>query len=57
MNLTVYNTLGQQTVFHRLNNVDGKYTYPLDMSYAPTGVYIIKLGNSNFAKVTRIIVK
>jgi subtilisin-like proprotein convertase family protein len=57
MNFTVYNTLGQQIVFHRLNNMDGKYTYPLDMTYAPTGVYIIKLGNSNFAKVTRIIVK
>lgn len=57
MNFTVYNTLGQQIVFHRLNNVDGKYSYPLDMIYAPTGVYIIKLGNSNFAKVTRIIVK
>lgn len=57
MNFTVYNTLGQQIVFHRLNNIDGKYTYPLDMTYAPTGVYIIKLGNSNFAKVTRIIVK
>jgi len=57
MNFTVYNTLGQQIVFHRLNNIDGKYTYPLDMSYAPTGVYIIKLGNSNFAKVRRIIVK
>jgi subtilisin-like proprotein convertase family protein len=57
MNFTVYNTLGQQIVFHRLNNMDGKYTYPLDMTYAPTGVYIIKLGNSNFAKMTRIIVK
>jgi len=57
MNFTVYNTLGQQIVFHRLNNIDGKYTYPLDMSYATTGVYIIILGNSDFAKVRRIIVK
>jgi len=57
MKLTVYNTWGQQSIFHRLYKVDGKYTYPSDMRYAPTGVYIIKLGNSNFAKVTRIIVK
>jgi len=57
LTFSVYNTLGQEVVYHKLDNVNGKYWYPLDMSYAPTGVYIIKLGNSDFAKVTRIIVK
>ena len=54
---SVYNMLGQQIVYYNLKNIDGKYVYHLNMSYAPTGVYLVRLGNNDFAKVKRIIVK
>ena len=55
--ISVYNTLGQRLVFHRLKNNNGTYSYNLDLSYTVTGVYLIRLGNKNIGKVKRIIVK
>ncbi len=54
--LTVYNSLGQQMVYHRLTS-SNDYKYTLDMSYVASGVYLIKVGNTNFGKIKRIIVK
>ena len=54
--LTVYNTLGQRMVFHRFENT-GTFNYALDMSYVAKGVYLVKVGNSSFGKVQKIIVE
>ena len=54
---TVYNTNGQRVVLDKVKNIDGKYSYDLDMSYAPKGVYLIRLGNSQFGRVKKIMVK
>jgi len=58
-NLTfnVFNSLGQQVVFNNLDKQDGDLKYNLDMSYAASGVYIVKMGNRNRFKVGKIIVK
>ena len=56
--LTVYNIMGQKLVSNRVKNIDGVYSYNLDMSFTPTGIYLIKLGdNATFGKVRRIIVR
>lgn len=55
--LTVYDVTGKQIVYHRLKNINGQYKYPLDMTYAPTGVYFVRMGNDAISKVQKIIVK
>ncbi len=55
--LNIYDTLGRQIVYHKLSKKDGNYYYPLDMSYMPSGVYLVRLGNDKAAHVKRIIVK
>ncbi len=55
--LNVHNVLGQKLVENRVNHHEGSYTYPLDMSYAKPGVYIIRIGNSSYGKVRRIVVE
>ena len=52
--LEVYNTNGQ-TLLRRAS--DDINTYILDMSYAQTGVYFIKLSNKELNAVRKIIVK
>ena len=54
--LTVYNVLGQRMVFHRFENT-GTFNYALDMSYVAKGIYLVKVGNSSFGKVQKIIVE
>ncbi len=55
--VNVHNVQGQKLVENRVENVNGTYHYDLDMSYAKPGAYIIRLGNSNYGKVKRIVVK
>ncbi|MBE0638243.1 MAG: hypothetical protein IH598_06975 [Bacteroidales bacterium] len=50
----VHNVLGHKLVENRIENVDGKYTYSLDMSYAEKGVYIVRFGSYTYGKVRRI---
>lgn len=52
----VHNVLGNKLVENRVENIDGKYTYQLDMSYAPIGVYIVRMGSYSYGKVRRIYV-
>lgn len=58
-NLTfqVFNIFGQEMVHYVIKKQNGAYTYPLDMSYTASGVYIIRMGNNNMGKVKRIIVQ
>ena len=55
--INLHNVLGQKLVENRVENINGRYTYDLDMSYAKPGAYIIRLGSSQYGKVKRIIVK
>ena len=57
LTLTVYSITGQRLVYHKVENKNGKYTYNLDLSYASAGVYLVRLGNEQFGKVKKIIVK
>jgi hypothetical protein len=58
ISFSVFNLLGQQLVF---NNIDkennNEYKYDLDMSYASSGIYIVKMGRGNAFKSAKIIVK
>jgi len=42
---------------NQIKNIGGIYYYSLDMSFAKSGAYIIRLGNSQYGKVKRIVVK
>ena len=55
----VYNIKGQRLLSYRLNKENGKgYYYDLDMSYASTGVYLVRLKDSqNRSKVKKLVVK
>ena len=55
----IYNVLGQILAFNFIEKEGDRFVYELDMSYAPTGVYLIKMGDeySNSYKTARIIVK
>ena len=55
--INLHNVLGQKLVENRVKNIGGSYLYSLDMSFADPGAYIIRLGNSKYGKVKRIIVK
>jgi len=57
--IAIYNLLGQTLAFNNLEKQGNSYKYQLDMSYADTGVYFIKMGdsNSNSYKTVKIIVK
>ena len=57
LSFNLFNMLGQQVAFGVMEKGnDGKYTYELDMSYASSGVYIVKVGREDNFKVGRIIV-
>lgn len=56
--LTVTNMLGQKLFSYPLENETGTgYEYDLDMSHLASGMYIIRLGDENYASVKRIIVE
>ena len=55
--ITVHNALGQKLVRNRVENVNGSYSYRLNLDGLNTGVYLVRLGTSKFGKVKRIIVK
>ncbi len=55
--INLHNVLGQKLVENRVEKVNGRYIYDLDMSYAKPGAYIVRMGSSKFGRVKRIIVK
>jgi subtilisin-like proprotein convertase family protein len=58
LTFSVINMLGQTLSSYRLENENGTgYEYDLDMSYVSAGVYIVRIGNSEFGGTKRIIVK
>lgn len=57
MLFTVHNIMGQRVVHNWVEPNDGDYSYELDMSYAAKGAYLLRLGNKQGGKVTRIVVR
>ncbi|MEX0996354.1 MAG: T9SS type A sorting domain-containing protein [Flavobacteriaceae bacterium] len=55
--INVYNISGQIIAYNLLDNVDGQYKYNLDMSYASSGVYLVRVGTNSQGFVKRIIVR
>lgn len=55
--ITVHNIQGQSVIQNQVQNVNGKFTYDFDMSYAPYGIYLLRMGNDNFGKIKRFVVK
>ena len=55
----IYNTLGQLLAFNNLQKEGDSFNYSLDMSYASSGIYLVKIGDqaSNTYKSAKIIVK
>ncbi len=54
---SVHNIQGQTIIYNRVQNNNGKYEFEFDMSYAPAGIYLLRLGSENFGKVERFAVK
>ncbi len=58
LTFNLYNMLGQQLVYGVISKDNqGKYVYDLDMSYASSGNYIVKVGRGTSFKTGKIIVK
>ncbi len=57
LRITVYNILGQKMIENKIVNDGDAYVYPLDMSYAAPGVYLVRVGTRDYGKVKRFIVK
>lgn len=57
LELDIYNLLGQRLLNYRLENENGTYSYDLDMSYAQSGIYIVKVGNGKAGLSKRIVIK
>jgi hypothetical protein len=55
--LTVFDVTGKRIAFNRFNKETATYEYDLDMSYMSAGVYLVRVGNSTFGKIKKIIVK
>jgi len=55
--INLHNVFGQKLVENRVENINGKYSYRLDLSYAKPGAYIVRLGSSQYGKVKKIIVQ
>lgn len=55
--ISIHNLQGQTVIQNRVTNVNGKYTYDFDMSYATSGIYLLRMGNDKFGKIKRFMVK
>ena len=55
--ITVHNVSGQTMLQNRVDQVNGWYQFDFDMSYAPPGMYLVRLGSDTFGKVKKILVR
>ncbi len=55
--VTVHDMLGQKLVEAMVKKGATAYSYSLDMSYAASGVYLVRMGTRDEGKVKRIIVQ
>ena len=58
LRITVHNLLGQKMIENQVDNTSGQgYLYDIDMSYAATGVYLLRIGTRDVGIVKRFLVK
>ncbi len=57
MTVQVYTMGGKEIVNHNLKNIQGAYTYDLNLQYVSKGVYLLRIGNNEVGKIKKIIVK
>jgi subtilisin-like proprotein convertase family protein len=57
LDLNVYNMVGQNLLWKTLKNEGGKYTYKLNMSYAASGIYLIRVRDGASGVTKRIVVE
>jgi len=57
LRLTVHNVLGQKMIENKVDSNGEGYLYEFDMSYAATGVYLLRIGTRKVGIVKRFIVK
>jgi len=57
MTIEVYTVEGKRIVYHNLKNINGKYTYDLDLRFVSKGVYLLKIGNNQVGKIKKILVE
>jgi hypothetical protein len=58
ISFSVYDISGKILVFNNIYKESDKYIYDLDMSYSASGIYLVKMGNSELGyKFGKIIVK
>ena len=56
LTFSLHNIAGQTLISNRVPNVNGSYEFEFDMSFAEPGVYLVRLGSTNFGKVKRVVV-
>ncbi|MAQ76002.1 MAG: hypothetical protein CL613_06695, partial [Aquimarina sp.] len=57
LDMDIFNLSGQRLLYYRLNKDSKGYYYDLDMSYASSGVYLVRLKDKqNRSKVKRLVV-
>lgn len=57
LRVTIYNMLGQKMLENKVESTGEGYLYDFDMSYAATGVYLLRIGTTKVGRVKRFIVK
>lgn len=57
LKFAIYNLAGQTLASNWISNTSGKYTYDLDMSYAASGIYVVRLGDESGFATKKIAVK
>ncbi|HSI71026.1 MAG TPA: T9SS type A sorting domain-containing protein, partial [Gillisia sp.] len=57
LRVTVHNLLGQKMIENQVESTGRGYLYEFNMSYAATGVYLLRIGTREVGKVKRFLVK
>ncbi|HSM63116.1 MAG TPA: T9SS type A sorting domain-containing protein, partial [Gillisia sp.] len=57
LRITIHNLLGQKMIENQVQNNGQGYFYEFDMSYAASGVYLLRIGTLDVGIVKRFLVK
>ncbi len=54
--ISLYDILGKRLVYHQLKAVNGRFVYPLDLSYVAKGVYLLNVKSEGENLIKKILV-
>ncbi|MGB0788327.1 MAG: GEVED domain-containing protein, partial [Marinirhabdus sp.] len=57
LEITVFNIMGQRLLYYKMKPENGAFNYNLDLSYVASGVYLVRVGNSQNGLVQRVVVE